>query len=146
MPMQPVKVDLRSSITIAVGQQVHRNAHGLVVLPDADRPATHIITSIEGGDGAGIYHGRELDGVACRVCGYIDAGHTCCPPPRPVKVTLVVVLEIEATEAAHAFDAVDAVLDAGVFQDAINDHGDDCPPVHVRSAVCRSVADVGAAL
>lgn len=49
--------------------------------------------------------------------------------------TLTVVLEIEGdpTDVLHV---VDSLLDAGFFQDAINDHDvDDAGPVHVKSAV-----------
>ena len=56
--------------------------------------------------------------------------------------TIHVMLEIEG-KAADAYHVVDSLLDAGFFQDAINDHDADAGDLHVTSAVCRlDVSDV----
>lgn len=54
----------------------------------------------------------------------------------PELTTVTVVLEIEG-DPADALHVVDALLDAGFFQDAINDHDADAGPLHVKSAVAR---------
>lgn len=54
---------------------------------------------------------------------------------------VVICLDIDGTDE-DALAVVDALLDNGVPQDAINDHEvEDCGPLHVRSAIVR-LADI----
>lgn len=52
---------------------------------------------------------------------------------------LTIVLEIECDDRSDAAEAVDATLDAGVLQDAVNAHHESTstPPVRVVSAVLQ---------
>lgn len=59
-----------------------------------------------------------------------------------MKVLVNIELEIEAPDddgsPQAVFGLVDGLLDAGFFQDAINDHEeDDVPDLKVVSALCR---------
>lgn len=58
-----------------------------------------------------------------------------------MKARITVTLEIEG-DPADAQWVVDKLLDAGFFQDAINDHDvEDAGPLHVTSATAQ-IADV----
>lgn len=55
-----------------------------------------------------------------------------------MKTTVIVKLEIDGS-ASDAFHVVDSLLDAGFFQDAINEHDvEDCGPLHVTSAMSEA--------
>lgn len=55
-----------------------------------------------------------------------------------MSAPLTVILEIEGPEE-DALAVVDALLDAGFFQDAINDHDvEGCAKLRVKSAVVRT--------
>jgi hypothetical protein len=57
-----------------------------------------------------------------------------------MKTKVVVVLEIEG-DPTDAFAAVDRVLDAGFFQDAINDPGESTGPLLVKSVMRHAAGD-----
>ncbi len=50
--------------------------------------------------------------------------------------TLVITLVIEGNED-DTLQGVDDLLDAGLLQDAINDHDSDAGPLRVLTALCR---------
>jgi hypothetical protein len=64
----------------------------------------------------------------------IDTSTTVRLARRPVRVIVTLELLGDPASAQHV---VDAVLDAGVFQDAINDHDCDAKPLRVLAASAR---------
>jgi hypothetical protein len=55
-----------------------------------------------------------------------------------METTLTVVLRLKCSKATDASYVVGEVLDAGVFQDAINEYEHDGKPVTVLSAIVTS--------
>lgn len=56
------------------------------------------------------------------------------------RITVVLDIEGDANDASHV---VDSLLDAGFFQDAINEHDvDDCGELHVTSAIVTTTEEL----